>query len=90
MPVEYPWKPTKCDLCKVFGHSFKNCTKKLKLRWTSKKNGLDLDKTKSTVMKNVVSDIHGENIKDSDGRNTTDNDAQNDWNGYDRSLSFSR
>lgn len=33
MPVEYQWKPPKCESCKVFGHSSKNCTKKLKPKW---------------------------------------------------------
>lgn len=37
LPVEYQWKPLKCENCKVFGHTIKNCTRNLKIRWAAKK-----------------------------------------------------
>lgn len=27
-PVEYQWKPAQCDVCMVFGHTTKDCSKK--------------------------------------------------------------
>ncbi|RZC76286.1 hypothetical protein C5167_000417 [Papaver somniferum] len=47
MPVEYQWKPPKCDVWKVFGHSSTNCSKKLKPRWSTKKNGKFVEKSLS-------------------------------------------
>lgn len=37
LPVEYQWKPYKCDVCKVFGHSSKDCGKKKKNKRVPKK-----------------------------------------------------
>lgn len=37
LPVEYQWRPPKCDTCMVYGHNTRNCSRKLKRKWISKK-----------------------------------------------------
>lgn len=39
LPVEYPWKPPRCDLCMVFGHISKSCNKSRKPKLAPKKQG---------------------------------------------------
>ncbi|XP_026377579.1 uncharacterized protein LOC113271871 [Papaver somniferum] len=48
LPIEYQWKPQKCEKCKVFGQSVKNCLTKVKSRWETKE--YTQLKSKSRVM----------------------------------------
>lgn len=61
MPVEYLWKPPKCELCKVFDHSSKNCTQKLKPKWNPKKNVKGLEKNQETIQSKAMESATCEN-----------------------------
>ncbi|KAI3901919.1 hypothetical protein MKW98_027216, partial [Papaver atlanticum] len=52
LPVEYPWKPPRCDMCKVFGQLSKSCNKSKKARWAPAMQEKSLQKIHSSLQEN--------------------------------------
>lgn len=49
LPVEYQWKPPRCEVCMVFGHLAKNCNKIRKVGWKPKKQDKSFEKVHTTL-----------------------------------------
>lgn len=52
------WKPSRCDICKVFGHSTAHCQAKDKVRWVPKPVNPQRSEVKENVVEFVNSCFH--------------------------------